>query len=144
MAAGESPNAIRNIAAGGISGLQAFSELQKGRRAGDLEERKMAMQEQYYADRAAREESSVAQARRRNDLAMLNMYRQAQSAAAKEFDSMVEADPQLKMDPVRQAALRKQLENKYLQGLMIDNSLGMGGGGGAPSLNPNAADILSE
>lgn len=144
MAAGESPNALKNIAAGGISGLQAFSELQKGRRASDLEERKMAMQEQYYADRAAREESSVAQARRRNDIAMLNMYRQAQSAAAKEFDTMLQADPQLKLDPVRQAALKKQLENKYLQGLMIDSSLGMGGGGGAPSLNPNAADILSE
>lgn len=144
MAAGQSPSALQNIAAGGISGLQAYSALQKDRRATDLEERKMAMQEQYYADRAAREENSIAQARRRNDIAMLNIYRQAQAAAAKEFADMLEADPQLKMDPKRQDLLKKQLTDKYLQGLMVDNSLGMGGAGGAPSLNPGAADILSE
>jgi hypothetical protein len=145
MAGGESPNALKNIAAGGISGIGAFSELEKATRAANLEERKTALQEKYYKDRADREQATIDQARRRNEIAMLNIYREAQASAAKEFETMVKADPQLGLDPVRSATVKKQLEDKYLRGLMINNSLGMGSGGaGAPSLNPDATDIFSE
>lgn len=48
MAGGQSPNALQNIAAGGISGLQAYSQAEKERRADLAEERK------YREDKAAR------------------------------------------------------------------------------------------
>jgi len=48
MAGGSSPNALANIAAGGISGLGAFREAEKERRATEFEQRK------YDEDRLAR------------------------------------------------------------------------------------------
>lgn len=48
MAGGQSPNALQNIAAGGISGLQAYSQAEKERRAEEVEQRK------YSEDRLAR------------------------------------------------------------------------------------------
>lgn len=48
MAGGQSPNALTNIAAGGISGLQAYSQAEKERRADLAEERK------YREDRLSR------------------------------------------------------------------------------------------
>jgi len=61
MMGGKSSNALQNIAEGGISGLAAYTGLEKSDRAAALDERKMAAYENALLDK---EEQRVAQATR--------------------------------------------------------------------------------
>lgn len=71
MAGGQSPNALTNIAAGGISGLGAFAQAEKERRADLAEERKYREDKQARIQRAGelRQEKDLARETRIYDIA---------------------------------------------------------------------------
>ena len=109
MMAGKSPNALQNIAEGGISGLAAYTGLEKSDRETALAERKLGA----YEDSLRRSEDyNIARALALSDKAKKDMQAiaiRAEELAGKELENAVKADTEGKL------ATQDQRENWYLE-----------------------------
>lgn len=135
MAAGKSPHALQNIGAGGQAGIQAFAEMEKGRRDSeyrqamqDLHERELRMRQEelgykaplYKAQAKAQEDLPAYRERIAANREFLAKQR-AIEAADKEYDNLLKNPSSTEAMRIREdktgtygPALKKQLENKHL------------------------------
>ena len=142
MMAGKSPNALQNIAEGGISGLAAYTGLEKSDRETALSERKLGA----YEDSLRRSEDyNTARALALSDKAkkdMQNIAIRAEELAGKELENAIKADNEGKL------ASQDQRENWYLNRVRaLKRNLGLDlgtGGGSAGDTFQRDGEILPE
>lgn len=132
IAGGESPNALKNIAAGGISGLQAYSELQKGRRAADLTEREMASKERYYGIMEKKLNQAEEQRQARLVQSMSAAKQKGAIEAEKAYAKWLETQEGSMALPEEKMAYKKKLSDQFTRVFFNDYTLGSGSGSTDP------------
>jgi hypothetical protein len=134
MAGGESPNALKNIAAGGLSGIGAFTELQKNRRASALAERELAAKEDYYGLMKSKMADSEARRADQSRIAMANSRIRGQQAADNAYNKwLTTTEGQMAKDDVRGAKYQTLLDT-YTKSIYNDYMLGGSGSNNADPL----------
>jgi hypothetical protein len=132
MAAGESPNALKNIAAGGISGLQAFSALQKDRRTSDLAERELAAKEKYYGIMESKLKDADEQRKARLAQSLSAAKQKGAIEAEKAYAKWLETQEGSMALPEERMAYKRKLEDQFTRVFFNDYTLGSGSGSSDP------------
>jgi len=126
MMAGKSPNALQNIAEGGISGLAAYTGLEKSDRETALAERKLGA----YEDSLRRSEDyNIARAealREKSVTARQNIAVRALGLAQKQLEQEIASDPTLGMDKSKRENRLLQITDQFMRDLSLDQQFGGG------------------
>jgi hypothetical protein len=120
MAGGESPNALKNIAAGGISGLGAYTQLEKERRAADTEERKYAEDKLARIQRAAemRQEKELTR-----DTRVLDITQDRLSDIDTKIQKYQDALKEGAVDPASVADIKNILQGLYTRKANLERTM---------------------
>ena len=117
MMAGKSPNALQNIAEGGISGLATYGDLEKSDRASALDERKMAAYEDSLERKAEYQTSQTARA-------MAVAKQRGEIEAEKAYDKWVQNEGAT-FSPEEKMAYRKSLQDRFTNVIFNEAMLGV-------------------
>ena len=115
--AGKSPNALQNIAEGGISGLTAYTGLEQSDRASALDERKMAAYEDSLERKAEYQASQTARA-------MAVAKQRGEIEAEKAYDKWVQNEGAT-FSPEEKMAYRKSLQDRFTNVIFNEAMLGV-------------------
>jgi len=120
MAGGESPNALKNIAAGGISGLGAYTQLEKERRAADTEERRFAEDKLARIQRAAemRQEKELTR-----DTRVLDITQDRLSDIDTKIQKYQDALKEGVVDPASVADIKNILQGLYTRKANLERTM---------------------
>lgn len=126
MMGGKSSNALQNIAEGGISGLAAYTGLEKSDRETALAERKLGA----YEDSLRRSEDyNIARAealREKSVTARQNIAVRALGLAQKQLEQEIASDPTLGMDKSKRENRLLQITDQFMRDLSLDQQFGGG------------------
>jgi DNA repair exonuclease SbcCD ATPase subunit len=124
MAGGESPNALKNIAAGGISGLGAYTQLEKERRAADTEERRYGEEKQARIQRSQelRQEKDLTREARVYDTAQSNLTAIDREISRLQAEMGKAMSDEAQLAPIR-TRIQELLEDRKRVGAVVNRSL---------------------
>ncbi len=124
MAGGESPNALKNIAAGGISGLGAYSQLEKERRAAETEERRYGEEKQARIQRSQelRQEKDLTREARVYDTAQSNLTAIDREISRLQAEMGKAMGDETQLAPIR-TRIQELLEDRKRVGSVVNRSL---------------------